>query len=474
MIPLRRCPSALVRYLAIALSICVLVALFSGPSLGKLAPAGTASRPELEMAVPPAATDLEAGKQLYDAGRWLEALEFWQRAEAEAGGRGDRLTQARALRYRVMALQALSQWSAAESVLAQAWAIAQAFGPKLSSTADAQLLLAQLQITEGNLALAQGKADAALVAFETGEQWYEQMGDRTGLLLSRLNQAEALQALGFYPRARRRLTDLQAQLQAEPDSRLKGRSLRHLSSVLQAMGELDAAGQALDNSQQIFAAVNDPNELAETLFQQGQLAQAQQQWAEAERLYGLSQTLSTQIEGQFKSASQRIRVVLRNPATQLEQTAQDQSQAIAQAIALLSHLDRLPPSHWRFYTQINLAQSLLTAPNSATATATALPLAQSLARATTQAHSLQDLRAESYLLAQLGHLYEQQTQYSDALRLSRQALSLARQINADDMTASWLWQTGRILAAQGQTQAAIAPTAKPLACSRISARSWWP
>ncbi len=399
---------------------------------------------------PSEGTLLEQGKRLYDAGRLLEALERWQRAEAEGAAKGDRLTQVRALRYRVMALQALGQWPAAAAILAEAEAI------PLGPSAAAGLLRAQLQVTQGNLALAQGEAAQALRAFENAERLYAALGDRTGILLSGLNQAEALQSLGFYPRARRLLRDLVDSLQAEPDSKLKGRALRTLSRVLQSLGELDAAGQILKNSQDVFEAINDPGELAETLFQQGQLAQAQQQWSEAERSYTLAQTLSNQTERQIESAAQRIRVVLKNPATAPTQ----QAQAIAAAEALLNRLDRLPPGRWRFYAQVNLAQSLQLQrqldPKTPSAQGFAPTLAPMLARAATQAKTLQDLRAASYLLGQLCSLYEGDRRHDEALRLSSQALSLARQIRADDMIASSLWQTGRILKAQGQTEQAIA------------------
>ncbi|MEM0979004.1 MAG: CHAT domain-containing protein, partial [Cyanobacteria bacterium P01_H01_bin.58] len=56
----------------------------------------------------------------------------------------------------------------------------------------------------------------------------------------------------------------------------------------------------------------------------------------------------------------------------------------------------------------------------------------------------------------LGHVYEQNRQWDDAADLSRQALALAQQIRADDISYRWQWQLGRILKRQQQEDKAIA------------------
>jgi len=56
----------------------------------------------------------------------------------------------------------------------------------------------------------------------------------------------------------------------------------------------------------------------------------------------------------------------------------------------------------------------------------------------------------------LGKVYEQTTQWSNAQKLTQQALILAQAINAPDISYRWQWQLGRILKAQGDTTGAIA------------------
>ncbi|NJR71208.1 MAG: hypothetical protein HC771_23165, partial [Synechococcales cyanobacterium CRU_2_2] len=79
-----------------------------------------------------------------------------------------------------------------------------------------------------------------------------------------------------------------------------------------------------------------------------------------------------------------------------------------------------------------------------------LPLLQ---EAQQMAQRLQDHQAESFVLGQIGHLYECQANFPEALALTRQARLLAP---GKDSRYRWDWQEARILRAQGDDQAALA------------------
>ena len=66
---------------------------------------------------------------------------------------------------------------------------------------------------------------------------------------------------------------------------------------------------------------------------------------------------------------------------------------------------------------------------------------------------IQDLQGKSFALGQLGHVYECQQDYDNALDLTRQAQMIAVSKESQYL---WSWQTGRVLNAMGQTQLAIA------------------
>ncbi|MGH2414875.1 MAG: CHAT domain-containing protein, partial [Microcystaceae cyanobacterium] len=146
------------------------------------------------------------------------------------------------------------------------------------------------------------------------------------------------------------------------------------------------------------------------------------------------------------------------------------STALALLLQIPAQIANLPPSRWGVYAQVNFAESWMKLGNRGVPDSAVVrqnlrgreqetdnrKLASLLARAVTQARELNDPRAESYALGQLGHLYERTTQWSEALTLTQQALSLAQGTQADDIAAIWQWQQGRILKAQADIKGAIA------------------
>ncbi|MEE9147696.1 MAG: CHAT domain-containing protein [Candidatus Tectomicrobia bacterium] len=65
-------------------------------------------------------------------------------------------------------------------------------------------------------------------------------------------------------------------------------------------------------------------------------------------------------------------------------------------------------------------------------------------------------RAASYAWGYLGRLYEGEHRYQEALQLTRRAVFAAQQVYAPEALYRWQWQTGRLLNALGNTDAAIA------------------
>ncbi|WP_219898685.1 CHAT domain-containing protein [Phormidesmis priestleyi] len=94
-----------------------------------------------------------------------------------------------------------------------------------------------------------------------------------------------------------------------------------------------------------------------------------------------------------------------------------------------------------------------------------LPQAESLLRqAVTTAQRLQDRRAESFALGELGHLQTCRGDMAQALQLTQQArLAADQDLKAKDSLFLWEWQTGRILKAQGRNAEAIAAYQRSIA-----------
>jgi CHAT domain-containing protein len=79
-----------------------------------------------------------------------------------------------------------------------------------------------------------------------------------------------------------------------------------------------------------------------------------------------------------------------------------------------------------------------------------------LLEATTVAEQVGDARMRSYAEGYLGHLYETEHRYDEALQLTRRAVFSAQSANAPESLFRWQWQLGRLLAATGKLDEAIA------------------
>jgi len=79
-----------------------------------------------------------------------------------------------------------------------------------------------------------------------------------------------------------------------------------------------------------------------------------------------------------------------------------------------------------------------------------------LVEATTVAERIGDTRTGSYAQGYLGHLYETEHRYGESLQLTRRAVFSAQSANAPESLFRWQWQLGRLLAATGKLDEAIA------------------
>ncbi len=71
------------------------------------------------------------------------------------------------------------------------------------------------------------------------------------------------------------------------------------------------------------------------------------------------------------------------------------------------------------------------------------------------AENANDQHALSYALGYMGELYENARRYEQAQQLTQQAMLAAQRVDAPAALYRWYWQTGRLLKAQGQNEAAI-------------------
>ncbi|MEQ8958144.1 MAG: CHAT domain-containing protein [Coleofasciculus sp. C2-GNP5-27] len=410
-----------------------------------------------------ALTQLEQGKALYAAGRFWDAITVWQQAMQAYQAQGDRIQHALSLSYLSLGYQELGQWQEAEQAITQSLNLVAHI---LKPTRNHQRLLAQLLNTHANLYYAQGQMEAALDTWKQAEQAYQEAGDQTGVVGSQINQAQVLQALGLYRRSQITLERVKTQLQTQPDSLLKAAGLRSLGVALQVVGNLEESQQVLQQSLAITQRFDAVAEQSATLFSLGNTARALQEFEDAIAYYQQAASIAirplSQVEAQLNQLSLLIET-------------QNWTDAHALVPHIQAELSNLPLSRAAVYAQVNFAESLIkmgrhvetlhvtqpipvsqSSPNFIGAKAQLRTIAQLLAGAIQQAQQLNDNRAESYAVGQLGHLYMQTQQWLEAQRLTEEALSLAQGIQATEIAYRWQWQLSQILQHQGNLTGAIA------------------
>ncbi|NER34981.1 MAG: CHAT domain-containing protein [Oscillatoria sp. SIO1A7] len=138
-----------------------------------------------------------------------------------------------------------------------------------------------------------------------------------------------------------------------------------------------------------------------------------------------------------------------------------------------NELKYLPPGRNAVYARVNLAKTLvclrekkahcLRQEERSDSLLSAKTLKRSSFRdaialfeqASAQALKLQDDRALSYALGNLGRLYEEMGDWQNAKRYTQQALSLANIIQGRDIAYQWQWQFGRLLSREKNMEGAM-------------------
>lgn len=384
---------------------------------------------------------IDQGRQLFNKGQFAAAVESWQAAAETAGREQEVLTEAIALSYLSLAHQALNQWNQAQRAIDTSVDLLES-GP--TGQVDAALW-AQVLNTKASLAYYLGQAEPALEQWAQAEDFYRQANDNPGVLGTQINQAQALQSLGFYRRSRQQLEAIAQQLSSMPDSELKVNGLRTLGTALQVLGDLGASRAALFESANIAITINATNELSATYLSLGRTADDWGDRNAAIEMFNRAKQVAKTPADALQANLSRLR---------LYANQSDTANITHAAAEIARQIEALPPSRLSVYGAVNLSASL-----AKSKAEPAMPIGQVnqlLAAAVDAARALKDKQAEAYALNQWGALYMKTQQWPDALKLTEKSLEIARSIQADDIASQSAWQLGRILKQQNNTAEAIA------------------
>jgi CHAT domain-containing protein len=398
---------------------------------------------------------LQKGLQLYQSDRFTESIQIYQQAIADSVQRQDVLTEALAQRYLALAYQELGQWQPAKAAIERSLNLLKTLPSRDSTYFE---VLAKALNTQGRHQFQTGQVEAALKTWKQATVNYQKAGQQDGIMSSLINQAIAQQALGFSIQSQETLTGVRQALKQSTNATLKSEGLSHLG---EAMRRLGALSQSRDILQESFNVAEDATSRSKILLEMGntERAIATRSLATGKETDARKQTQTAldyyQRSRQLaKSDSLKLQAQLNAFGVLVETRQPELANQRWQTIQPL--LANLSPNRTHMYAQLNAAQHLVALKQHTKTTSPADPdIAQLIAKAYQQAKTLQDPRTESYALGQLGALYESNRQWSDAKKLTLQALLRLEGLQASDLRYRWEWQLGRLLKQQGDRDPAI-------------------
>jgi len=376
---------------------------------------------------------LEQGRRQYQSARFSEAIALWQQAAQTYETQGHLVNQALSLSYLASAYKELGQWQAAESAISESLVLLQGTSSNsyVQVSSSAVPVLAQAWNTQGSLQLAAGNPEAALSSWQQAEALYEEIDDFEGRIGSQLNQAQALQSLGLHRRTRTQLEGINQELQSQPNAELKAKTLQNLGVILQNVGAFSASLSVLERSLSIAQQIDTGANTSAVLLALGRTWQGLSDISQALSFYEQAAAIATTPLDQVNAQLNQLSLLI---ATDQRLAAQ------ARLPKLQTQLPTLPASRLAVYARVNFAQSWM----QLSPKTNSLEIVQILSKAVEQAQQLNDVRAESYALGQIGRLYEQNEQWSEAQALTERALDLVRGRKAAEIAYRWQWQLGRI------------------------------
>lgn len=354
-----------------------------------------------------------------------------------------------------------------------------------------------------------GQFSQAVAVWQQAASAYAQVGDSEGATKSQINMAEALKALGFYPRACntllqafeieeldcRKLVQTNKNQQLEdsllktlkqiPDTQIKVIGLRSLGDIFQKLDNLELSTKLLQVSLNVAKVLRSPEDESAALLSIGNTFQA---WGDrtrasldtqkeiastpwrclyspslgvARKFYQQAADFYQQAATESVSSTAWVQAKINRLSTLLSTNALPEAQQLS--IQIKSKLKDLPTSRTAASAQLSLASGLSCLKQANVADAPSwTEIAQNLATAARLAHSTNDQRTQSYAQGYLGGLYAQAQTQPDAQNLgyaqdlTQQALSLAQAIKATDIAYLWQWQLGYLRKIQGDNKGAIA------------------
>jgi CHAT domain-containing protein len=437
----------LLKYLLLGITIFLLI-------VGSTTNIVVATQPQLPQAISQTDTDrqtlTQTGRTHYQNGQFAAAIQLWQSAATAFAAQGDWLNQAMVLSNLALAHQQLGQWPQSQQAIAQSLQLlgCSISGAKCPTAERPQTkVIAQALSTLGSLQLGQGDAEQALNTWEQAIAHYQKVNDQAGIIRTQINQAQAMRSTGLYRRAAAQLARINQTLAQQSDPVIKTAGLLSYGEALRLMGRLKQSQAILEQGLQLAQQQKSAQDMATAYLNLGNTVRAQINAANDDRAQLLKAALRYYQQATEKAPNATLKISAQLNQFNLLIENQSWQNATTLAQQLLPQFANLPLSRTKVYAQISYANSLTKLVTDDRHSPNFPPLstaAHTLAEAVQQSSELQDWRAKSFALGYLGHVYEINRQYADAIALTQQGLVLAHSHQAPDIAYRWEWQAGRL------------------------------
>jgi CHAT domain-containing protein len=430
---------------------------------------------------------VQQAQALYNQQQYESALPLWDEAAKGFAKIGDSLNSAIALSNLSLTYQQLGQWDAANTAIESSLKLLE------SESAEDSLVLAQTLDIQGKLQRETVKAAKALETWQLAANIYQELNNSTALTQNNLNQAQALQDLGLYPRACKRILSTLAfenistcnQLNQLTTEQLAAKlkpitskaslttvsALRNLGNLLLIIGQPQQSEQILTASLSSAQKLDSPQELSLTYLRLGNTYQALATGEEVRSTRRQYEQQALDVYNQVIKLSPSPTTKLKAQLNQLyfliQQEEWSEAESLWKTIYPQVADSNLSLDREHIYAKINYAQNIikvLAQKDQAIPDSLQLPskaeIEQILVNATQQAQTLGDQRIEAYAWGTLGRLSEITGAYSTAETQTKKALNLVSNYNAADIAYQYFWQLGRIQKKQERIPEAIAAYTK--------------
>lgn len=454
---------------------------------------------------------IEQASQLYKAGKFSEAIPIWEQAIQSLAQ--DSLNQALVRSNLALTYQQQGKWELAKSEINQSLKTLES----AKITTEQQRILAQALDIQGQLQQKTGDSQAALNTWQQAAKLYPNSVNNQMGLINQINQAQAMQDLGLYPRACQTLfavlgytekkcmisdveiSTIKDKISGSFEKTYQAKAFRSIGNVMRLTGNLAESEKVLqasldiaresgsreDQSRVLLNLGNTQRDLANRNIElnndQGPKYQEQAlaQYKEAASLSPLGIVQLQSQLSQLEILMEQGELFTKQGENELEQGndegqknkemgQQKWKEATDLKNKIKVPLTYLSPSRESIYAQIKYVKNSLcleqqqpnclkpTTLNLSSVTAESFQEAVKMLNQTDEvASQLEDKGTQSSIMGLLGQLAESRQDWNSANNYTQKALDYSRQAQAPELTYQWQWQEGRIFKAQGKNKEAL-------------------